>query len=555
MADGRNPFERVFNPDGGGLGGLIGSAFGVQTERERYGDSNAQAMQELSKIQQEGQLTPQQTILKFMQTPAGMQLFTSGDPKAMDTLSKWAATVQAPTPQVTAVGPGSQPIVTQPGGYTALPQNPAMPTIHGGGPGQRTLVARSDSTVTDMGTQPSTQVQDFLQMVGLGKLAPEKIQELATIWATPDAQRTTDKQAAVQALVASGKIDPVVANKILGGIIQVKPVFNPSGENTGLVQIIDLSNPQSPQVNVITPNAGTGGTIGATAPTKENPAGVKDPDKLTMFLGTGIWPQGLSYLDSTVRSVIAPNLDVTGGEGQKATNRNRYLDNLRFALTLFPEGDGKTNKVIEEAQKLLSGKFTDNLDAVRQGIRLHDLSQTELAADERITMAGTSKDQYNRAQRRIEGWRTILRALPDRADMEVLEDRILKGTAGAQTLGTGVRAGYNAISQTGQAVSAATQNTPLPPPKPQDAAQPQSTVAPAEATQPQSGRQPAAPKNEDPGVTDTKTPALEQQGIKDIQTMPVAKLLKIDPTKLTPVQRKALLQRIEEIRKKTSVRN
>lgn len=593
MADGRNPFERVFNPDGGGIGGLIGSAFGVQTQQERFGDVQSKAMQELSRLQQEGNLTPQQTILKFMGTPQGMELFTSGDPKAMDSLTKWAATVQAPTPQVNSVGPGSQPIITQPGGYTALPQNQSTPTIHGGTPGSPTYIARSDGSVqnmgttpitpqvnsvapgaramvtnpdgsvTDRGTTPTTMVQDFMGMVGLSKMSPEKMQELATLWATPNESRSTDKQVALKALVDSGVLDAGTANKILGGIIQIKPVFNSVGENTGDIQIIDMSNPTAPQMNVVRPGAGTGGNVGATAPTKENPKGIKDPEKLTMFLGTGVWPQGLSYLNTIVKSVIDPSLDVTGGEGDKATARNRNLDNLNFALTLFPEGDGKTNLVIKEAQALAAGKFTDNLDAVRQGIRLYDLANRELAADEQITMKNSSKDQALRAQRRIEGWRGILRALPERADMEALEDSIRKGTAGAQTLRTGVQALVGAAGKTTAAVSDAA-NPPAVAPAPapgqqpapqrtQEAPQPgQSTVAPAPAPVPARGSN-GASKAVDPNEAPTAAlPA--DQGVKDIQTMPVGRLLKLAPEKLTPPQRKALLDRIKEIREKTSVR-
>lgn len=578
MADDRNPFERLFDPSGGNSPateflGTIGRAMGVPTQQERFGEAQGGAMQQLSTIQSQGNLTPQQTILRYMQTPEGQKLFQSGDPRAMDVLRQWGQMVQQPTPQISSVGPGSTGFATTPGQVqnlgqtpnapttTNVPQgsqlysnapgmgqigaNPAMPQVQGVGAGSQPYQITPNG-VTPLARNPTENMQNADYWQGLAKVPAAQMQEIAQWQLTPQDQRPDQKERAIADMVKNNQIDPVIGQKLIAGILQVKPVMNAAGENTGFIQIIDLSqpNPQTgaPNVSVVKPTVNQG-EQGAVTPTPENPKGIKDPNKLSMFLGSGLWPTSLSYLQQGAQNLISPNIDVTEGKGQQAQQRQQQIDDLKFALTLFPEGDGKTNIVIKEAQGLIkTGVMSDPLTATRSGIRLYDMAKRELDVDTKMNIGNTTKDEVQRAARRIQGWSNILRVLPERDDMVALERSILDGTSGVPTAATApgilMRGTVNAVRQ-GYNQGTGKPNSLEPPAQ---TTQPQAP-APVQQQQPQGGDTTQQPQKK------TEVPApREAVGAANIESMPVAKILQLDPANLSPTEHAALRKRIQLIR-------
>ena len=85
MAD--NPFtssyHSILDPgQSGTIMGTIGGLMGAPTASQAAGSATGQALQELSALRDQG-LSPQQSLLKFFQTPTGHDFFVNAGPNGL----------------------------------------------------------------------------------------------------------------------------------------------------------------------------------------------------------------------------------------------------------------------------------------------------------------------------------------------------------------------------------------------------------------------------------------------------------------------------------------
>jgi hypothetical protein len=455
-----NAFSALLNPDKQGtITGFLGGMLGKPTESQYQGSAIGTAAKSISDLQAQG-LSPQQAVMKFMQTPEGMDFFTANGSNSMDQLAKLISNTTPPDPKAIGLKPGETGMISQ-----------------GGKP------------LTGVMSVPTSDVQSFNQFMTIAGANPQRIRELADLQMDPTAKNTTAKERAIDSMVSTGAIDAATGDKLKAGTYQVIPATDNFGNTTGDVSIIDISDPKN--VKNVLIRAGQGGNTPAPSPGTNPPAvtnvppsgpGVTpdkgagagvlpptsgssafDPDaakyfgnKANMFLGAGVVPNLLGAA-SKVSETIDPSLIIP--QGATANDRKTLLDQTNNAITAMGAeagGFGINKATLKTFQALVpSADVTSSPHAeIQKGIRLLQKVQEEITAEEGIIKNGDVPQQEKvAAAKRIEGWRRVERTLPSMDEMASMEKAIRNGTAGADTIASGVN---TAIGAGKKAVTSAT---------------------------------------------------------------------------------------------------
>lgn len=210
-------FNAFLDPSRNDLGGFLGRLTGAPTREEywmqRQGQASQAGMAGLAERVQQG-MPPQQAVLDFINSPEGMDFFTTV-PNAADEIKKQLALMAGPEPQ--------DMINVAPGGAVFDPNT-----------GQQAF------------SNPTTEVQDF---TGLAEVAGLSKDEMATLAQAALVKKQTgdltQTQEATANLVARGLITPEMKDKIDGGVLQIQPMLGADGSTEGHV-IIDMTDPTNP---------------------------------------------------------------------------------------------------------------------------------------------------------------------------------------------------------------------------------------------------------------------------------------------------------------------
>lgn len=550
----RTPFERVFNPDyPGSLTGILGGLMGNKTTAERYGELQANALRKFSELNTAGD--PQRAFMELLKTPEGMAVFQSGDPNAMKQLGEAIKNMTPPTPTMSLAGPnqtligvgpggkeqyrftapsGIQFTTTAPGQTTTAWQNgqqagsvsvQGTPQSTVAGPGSMIQTTDSKGNIINTTRNPTADTQNFINMAQWANLPAERLAELAEYHLIPDQARQFDM---LNKLEKSGVLSPQMAALLTTGMVEVKQLEDHWGKKTnsfalvnkatGQVTLLRGSDPNAPANTPRVPGAEPG-----AAPTQDNPAGIIDPKKTGMFLGTGVFPSTLHYLNQAVETTFGTETGTTAG--QLATERRRMIQDVDAAVTSVPAIAGRSNVVINSMRQLLPKLLNGALDSVNAGIQLHNISQREIEAAERVINDNdptVSPKLRSEESERLHSFRRVQRALPPLSDMQALKMALLKdgaanmpGMEGGEV--TAKTAGKAIMELGGKAVDAAA-----------------SVFSSAKGSQgvPQvQGKVPMPPRR-----------------IGDISKMSFEQLSQLPVDQLTPAQRQQALARIKTLR-------
>lgn len=570
MAD-PTPFERLFDPDQQGtLTGFIGRAVGNNSV---VGTARGNAMSELSKLQESG-LSPQQSVVKFLQTPQGMEAFHS-DPTFIQQAQEFIKAATPPTPQMHNVPEGNQVYSQTPGQATLAGTNPSRPKIENVAPGHRGIQVNSDNTTTDLGTQP---FQTRIENVPPGNRGIEVGGDNRTsdLGVTPPADVQSFSEMSKIAGLDPARLKEYAANKIMiANRYEVKPIKNAWGEDTGGFVIEDkLTGNVVPSSKITLPNGevGTNPAAGSrrnnitnepssfapgitnehlNAATNQdgtiNAAKLYD-DKRTMFLGSGVNAYMLNSLGQVMRN-IDPSL--TDEKSEKAVRQNDYIAQLQFELhNLVSNGGGLgiRSSVIKQASGLgpSENSWRDPKTAVTKGIQLYDLAQTEILRDKMIIndLNGYPKEQRVDASKRVAQWEAVHSALPTRQEMVDLYNAFGSRKSGAVTgpdvvrsAGTMIKGGISAMGDT---LNATTEKEPLAAPTNANAQPP--APAPTNA-QPQ----PAPGQPGQPPVRGAQAAPQQAPMNYDFSKMTDTDIVKINPAKLSAPEQQAYRARLDQL--------
>lgn len=391
----------------------------------------------------EGGLTPQQAIVKYLQTPEGMQAFIR-NPNLADQMQKTIASVTPPKEDVTTLSPGQTALGTDPysrttrtmGSVPAQPQlstaspgqktystqngqtrevgnNPSLPQINNIPAGNTSQVINQDGTVASTTVTSPAEVQTFNALTKVAQLNPTELEEMARIQLLPADQRKSAAERAVKRLVDGGQIDATMGQKLLAGALDIKEVHNNFGDGTGQFVITDkLGGQVIPSQNQINPDGsispnpvyngatrqlqdGTSTPLNPPAPrgpqTSPQP-GAQGPsvapssldlakDKRSMFLGTGALAATASYLGATAKQF---DPSINDPKSESATTQRDYLGQLHTALIALRDnasGLGIPVKVIDQALSLAPGfgPLENPKEATKKGIMLLNMAENEIA--------------------------------------------------------------------------------------------------------------------------------------------------------------------------------
>lgn len=472
-----NPFENLFNPSQGGtpfnrIMGTIGTAMGVPNDQQRLAKTNADSLAELSTLMESG-LTPQQAFLKFVQSPKGIELIsqpgfdmgsfgqsfiknvTPPDPTAIQTSpgststmfqgGKPAGTVSVPPSETQNYRAGvPQPAHNVPPGnlatdnqgkplasnLTTEQQNRDIPKPHNVPPGN----AVTDQEGRPQFRNPTENVQTFQDFTK--GLAPQVVQELARLQATPGAGTQPGMLgAAVDKLVAAGSMPADIGEKIKAGIFEIKAVRGGvDNEEIGHV-IIDKSGGDNTRFVPFKQNPAT--TPLATDPTKNSDGSPRLNSKVGMFSASGFGP-ALSETISSAAENLSPKA-ATPRSREDALNKSNLhvLDVAVQSLVANQQGLGTPKALIESLQTLVPQPgFTSPpaTKALTQAITTLKMVQDEIVNEEAIMRSGpqeNSKEVRVQANKRLQAYRRIERAMPTVPEMEAELERISTGGPGS----------------------------------------------------------------------------------------------------------------------------
>lgn len=500
-----NPFANAFSPDRGGLTGFIGGLAGVPTQEQSAGGATAQAMSDLSALKDQG-MTNQQALLKFFQTPAGHDYFTSAGPNGMKALADGlTATTNAP-PTMNNIPPGGMLTATDPqsGQTRTAANNPQQFPNQVVGPQDTQVDGKGNPLFTNTNSKGDTpaKVKEFQYFSQIAKLPAAEIQRLAGINADPSlADKSTATTQAVDELVKNYGLDAQTGEKIKAGVLHIIPQKDSFGVDTGAVTIVDLSTgkptattlnpgqqaPAGTAPSVPNPVSGTSPSTGAAtgvlppaATPTDDTQGPKPPlkagdiaknnpayfgSKADMFLSSGVVPSIMSGVSSATEQL---NPSSVVPSGAKSADRQNQIDTLRSDLAAMGQlggGIGVNKGVLDGYMKLApTGSATESPhQAVQKAIRLSEHIDSEIAEDSKIISSnGTSNEDKKAASARIQGWHRVQNDLPQPEELQRMEAAIRGGTAGALTIGGSAKeiaqAGASALTeaqkQVGQASTA-----------------------------------------------------------------------------------------------------
>jgi len=459
-----NPFNALLDPGKQGtITGFIGGLMGNPTAGQAAGSATGAALQELSTLRDQG-LTPQQSLLKWFQTPRGQEYFTQAGPDGLKQLVDGLVATQPPSPVMHNLKPGEELYSQMPGQQPALAatnQNFSPQSVSKGA----VLTDRTGKVLYDNSAdnEDTPQIKNFKFFTGqLGKVPPEQLKQLAEIQLDPNGQAA--KVRAVQDMVKNFGMDQRLGDAIIADTVHVMAVPGDFGQNTGQVMVYDKSNPTAgatlinpnavnspagpqssvPQLPATAPNTGAAtGVLPATPSTEpipKNRAGSipqANPkyfgDKASMFLGTGPIAGALSAATG-VTELADPSLVIP--EGAKAKDRATQIDILRSDLASMGQmGDGWVNKGIIEGYLKLApeAKLTVTPhEAVQKGIRLAEHIQGEIDAQSEVYSNKTLPfEARKKALSIIQGWQRVQRDMPTVDELRNIEGAIRNGTSGA----------------------------------------------------------------------------------------------------------------------------
>ena len=485
MAD--NPFNALLDPSKQGtITGFIGGLMGNPTADQAAGSATGRALQELTALRDQG-LSPQQALVKYLQTPGGIDYFSNAGPNGLKNLTDALSATTPPAPMIHNVPEGGALIGTNPqtGQPTTLFQNPKTYAPTTLGP-QDIAIDRNGNKIAENTNQKAGEtpadVRSFQYFTQIAKLPPEEIQRLAAIKVDPS--KSSVSSMAIDKLVDDYGLDPRLGEALKAGSVKVLPLKNEYGQDTGDASIVDLTGANGPTVQILsakgrrttgadvpnTPMAGTSPSTGAatgvlppasTATPSPTPSPMSIPEanpkyfgnKMSMFLASGPIAKGLAAASSLSES-INPKLIIP--EGAQAADRQVLIDTLRSDLAAMGQmGDGWVNKgVLDGYLKLApSGSMTESPhQSIQKAIRLAEHIRDEIAAQEEVKNDPKQPiEQRKKANSLIEGWRRVQRDMPTYDELVKGEEQIRSGTAGAPTISgavdTVVRAGSKAITE------------------------------------------------------------------------------------------------------------
>lgn len=387
----RSPFAQIFNPDNptgtpiGGMLGLIGQVGGVQTSQERSANAQAEAMQELNTLVQQG-MTPQKAFSQFMTTPQGVEMFARG--MTVDLAKNWMATISE-TPNVQFQQPGTSAVITRPNNPNVQIGQPSLTTDEatrrtvprvdqispgatpaitpaGGGPvqigqqvpteAQGTARTIKPSAVVGQGqtlleqpgpgqsltpsySQPTTDAQNFEFMKRMANLPQEVVQSLAASKMLTDPMQQQQAQTKTfQDAVKRGSLTQQDADLLRSGAFgpqgmwRMIPVKNAFGDEIGHT-IVNLGTNQSMFIgSKVGPDPRT--TPGAPQPPQGSPAAATSDNQPTsanaptlrkksmMFFGAGVNPNILAPMGEILRGTLGVGVSIPGSEDAAADIRN-----------------------------------------------------------------------------------------------------------------------------------------------------------------------------------------------------------------------------------------
>lgn len=443
----QNPFSSLLDPGKKGtLTGFLGGVMGNPTQSQDQGNATGAALANLAQLKEQG-MQPQQALLKFFQTPQGMDYFTRTGPEGLDKLTAGITSLYKPE---------EKPINVAAGGALVTPQGKEL----------------YKNPAADK-TEQTPAMRNFNYFAEIAGLNPEERKKLAVAQIAPNPQKPNEPsegQIAINALVTAGKITPEAGQAMQAGMLKVVPAKDQYGNSTGDVTVVDLANNTSTLLKPgdrgpsqdKSPSSVATGVTGATPqdgaatgviPPAKTPDPTKDSkffgSKKDMFLAAGIVPNA-SAIASKVGEQLDPSFIMP--EGAKAEDRSNLVKSLRASIAGMASADGGlgVNKNVVESMLALvpdTGIFSSPHSAVQSGIRLLEKVQQEVAAEEAKTTRGDlpQSEKVNSAKR-MEAWRKVERSMPTMDEMKEQESAIRSGTAGAPT----IREGINTILEYGK---------------------------------------------------------------------------------------------------------
>lgn len=455
MAD--NPFSAGYSAaldpssrNNGTIMGFLGGVLGSPTSQQAAGSATGQALQELATLRQQGS-SPQEALIKWLQTPSGQQYFTMAGPDGMKGLAEGLAATQPPAPELHNLAPGGKLFSTDKvsGKTSQIADNPKV-------------------------LETPADVASFQYFAQLSGLPQQEVKRLAGLKLDPNSNKSSVESNAIDDLVEKYGLPPDLGNKLKAGLIKVLPLKNSVGQDTGAVTVVDVTSGTAqmldpnrqgmPATNTGAPAVALPGTTPATgAPAGKLPA-VKPSategnpafgSKNDMALGSGPVSKTLG-LATKVTEAIDPRLIID--EGAKANDRETMLNTLRSNLqSIGTIGGGlSSNKgLIEGYVKtyLDQGFFTSSPHSqVQKLIRLHETANKNIEEETARANNSTLPNEVRKnAFETIAGWERVLSSMPTYETLIEQEKAIRAGTAGAPTVSgaanTMVKAGSKAMTE------------------------------------------------------------------------------------------------------------
>jgi hypothetical protein len=333
-------------------------------------------------------------------------------------------------------------------GYLQLSQKPAdkFGTIS---PGAAVL---NESTGEVGATQPTTELQNTSGFMGLANLSPAETQTFGRAMLgkmTADPNNQTQKEAAMKQLVDAGKVDPLTAQKMLAGIIQVIPTLDANGNRTGMVAVdlTDMMQDGDPSkaksVVIGGQNGGAGGYQPAGA--SVDPAtGKKNPVSGDIIFGAGVVGNAAETAGGILGN-ITPKLSGQEYVGYRTAltaikaNVNSLMNvNSRLAAEVkiyndMVDKDGWTSNPVDQGVALLN---------------LHDMADRNIAYDNMILSSTNPRlatnDNRTKASTELAALGQLKENLPSRDD---LIRAIAEAQGGRGTIQQGIEQGAGHVGE------------------------------------------------------------------------------------------------------------
>lgn len=460
MAD-TNPFANALRPDTGGLPGFIGGMMGVPTTAQAQGGATGSALAAIANLRANGKTT-QEAAMEFFKTPAGQDFFTNAGPDGLKNLQSGLTAMQPPAPTLNNVAPGGMLTSTDQNGNTrTVASNPQQFPNQVLGPQDQQRGGKGEllSENTNIKGDEPADVRSFKFFTQLGKVPKDEIQRFAALKADPTPNDPNSvKNQAIQRMLDNGWIDAPLAESLRAETIQVTPLTNDFGQQTGNITVYNKAFPEA-GTRMLTPkDAGaassapivapgtspsTGGAAGVLPPVKPdksatsgNPSfGSKD----NMALGASPVSKVLGAA-TKLSETIDPRLIIE--QGAQANDRQTLLDTLRSNL----QSIGTIGGGMSSNKGLIEGYVRTYLDEgflsasphsqVQKLIRLHENATKNIEEEStRAKDKALPNEVRKQASETVAGWQRVLSSMPTYDTLVKQEDAIRKGTAGAPTIG------------------------------------------------------------------------------------------------------------------------